>query len=135
MSAPLTELELRNQIAYALSTAGANCGDCSFEPGDRGKCRYCEQHWTWCADELLPLFAAAQARVAELEAQAAAAESRGRAIGHVAGLREAAEMIDVADDCGCGGCDSCTSRLDAARIRAHADLLADALTGITAVAS
>lgn len=57
--------------------------------------------------------------------------AKGRATGHVAGLREAAEMVDVDDDCACGGCDSCTARQDAARIRAHADLMADALTGIT----
>lgn len=57
--------------------------------------------------------------------------AKGRAVGHVAGLREAAEMVDVDDDCECGGCDSCTARQDAVRIRAHADRMADALTGIT----
>lgn len=60
----LAELELRNLIAYALSGAGSYCGDCDFEPGDRGKCADCERHWTWCADALMPVFA-------ELETSAA----------------------------------------------------------------
>lgn len=38
-----------------------------------------------------------------------------------AAFREAADMIDNDDDCGCGGCDSCTARKDAARLRARAD--------------
>jgi hypothetical protein len=71
------------------------------------------------------------AEIERLRAALAAAESRGRALGHVAGLREAAEMVDNDDTCVCGGCESCTSRQDAARIRAHADRLADALGGIT----
>lgn len=85
------------------------------------------------ADRVDTLTAVAKSNKRHVQAMGAelpAAESRGRALGHVAGLREAAEMVDVDDDCGCGGCDSCTSRQDAARIRAHADLLTAALGGI-----
>lgn len=53
----IAELELRNQIADVLSTAGAYCGNCGFEPGDRGKCADCERCWSSYADALLPLFA------------------------------------------------------------------------------
>lgn len=35
----------------ALSTAGAFCGECGFEPGDRG-CPGCERTWTWYVDAL-----------------------------------------------------------------------------------
>jgi cell division septum initiation protein DivIVA len=76
-----------------------------------------------------------RARVAELEAQAATAESRGRALGHVAGLREAAEMVGNDDTCGCGGCDSCAQKAAAADVLAHADRMAAALDGITGGAS
>lgn len=52
--------------------------------------------------------------------------ARGRMAGRVAGLREAAALVDVDDDCGCGGCDSCTARQDAARIRDRAALITGA---------
>ena len=35
----------------ALSVAGAFCGECGFEPGDRG-CPDCERTWTWYVDAL-----------------------------------------------------------------------------------
>lgn len=54
MSAPLSEL-----VADALSKAGAFCGACGFEPGDRG-CPDCERCWASYADALLPLFASAR---------------------------------------------------------------------------
>jgi hypothetical protein len=38
-----------------------------------------------------------------------------------AAFREAADLIDVDDDCECGGCDSCTARKDADLLRARAD--------------
>lgn len=49
--------------------------------------------------------------------------ARGRVAGRVAGLREAAALIDVEDGCECG---TCTARADAARIRDRADLLTGA---------
>lgn len=47
---------LRGRIAAALSAAGAFCGQCGFEPGDRG-CPDCERCWSSYADALLPMFA------------------------------------------------------------------------------
>ncbi|GHC44363.1 MULTISPECIES: hypothetical protein [Streptomyces rochei group] len=38
-----------------------------------------------------------------------------------AGIREAAEAIDVDDFCGCKGCAECVLRAHAADLRAHAD--------------
>lgn len=74
---PVAELELRNQIAYALSNAGAFCGECGFEPGDRGKCTDCERCWTSYANALLPLLAPAQASL-ELEERESAHQREER---------------------------------------------------------
>jgi hypothetical protein len=48
------ETRLREQLATLLSQAGAFCGDCGFQPGDRG-CPACESCWTSYATVLLPL--------------------------------------------------------------------------------
>lgn len=47
--------EIREQIKNALSGAGAFCGVCGFEPGDRGKCPDCERCWGQYADVLMPI--------------------------------------------------------------------------------
>jgi hypothetical protein len=45
---------IREEIKNALSAAGAYCGDCGFQPGDRG-CRACERCWEMYADALMPI--------------------------------------------------------------------------------
>lgn len=50
-----------------------------------------------------------------------APESAERRALRAAVFREAADLIDNDDTCGCGGCDSCTARKDADRLRARAD--------------
>lgn len=71
---------LRDRIAAALSNAGAFCGNCGFEPGDRGKCADCERCWSSYADAVLPLLA------------------DERDAGRRDGLREAATVADEAGD-------------------------------------
>lgn len=66
---------LREEIANALSVAGAYCGDCTFEPGDRG-CTACERHWGWCADAMMPLLRARYA-AGLLTAAAVASQAGG----------------------------------------------------------
>lgn len=76
---------LAEQIKQALSDAGAFCGECGFEPGDRG-CDDCERCYTSYAKALLPIMRAAEiqrlkARVTELEkANAGLDDLRIRAI-------------------------------------------------------
>jgi hypothetical protein len=57
---------LRGRIAAALSGAGAFCGQCGFEPGDRG-CPDCERCWDAYADALLPLLTAERETVGREE--------------------------------------------------------------------
>lgn len=73
----LAEFELRNQIATALSDAGAFCGECGFEPGDRGKCTDCERCWSGYADALMPLFAVARGVTFREAAEVAVRAARG----------------------------------------------------------
>lgn len=58
MTTPTPTGTLRDRIATALSAAGAFCGSCGFEPGDRGKCADCERCWSSYADALMSLIAA-----------------------------------------------------------------------------
>lgn len=76
MITPTTDLDLRNQIADALSNAGAFCGNCGFEPGDRGECADCESCWSSYADALMPLFV--RARGVTFREAARLLESTGR---------------------------------------------------------
>jgi hypothetical protein len=48
---------IREQIKSVLSNAGAYCGDCGFQPGDRGDCPACERCWDSYADALMPIVA------------------------------------------------------------------------------
>ncbi|MGW7087615.1 hypothetical protein ACWGH2_29520 [Streptomyces sp. NPDC054871] len=63
---PQHEASVVEQIKQALSDAGAFCGECGFEPGERG-CQDCETCWKRYADGLLPILRAAVA--AELAKQ------------------------------------------------------------------
>jgi hypothetical protein len=45
---PMTADDLAMQ---ALSDAGAFCGECGFQPGERG-CPDCERHYEWCVTAL-----------------------------------------------------------------------------------
>jgi hypothetical protein len=81
MSTALTTQQLDGigeLIKNALSTAGAYCGDCSFEPGDRNKCGACERCLDWYAKAILPLLDTSAERVpvilAELGQKTAEAE-------------------------------------------------------------
>ncbi|QQM45105.1 hypothetical protein [Streptomyces liliifuscus] len=50
----VTDAAIREQIKQALSGAGAFCGECGFEPGDRG-CPDCERCYESNADALMPI--------------------------------------------------------------------------------
>ena len=97
ITSPLTPerlAEVSEQIKTVLSDAGAFCGDCSFEPGDRGKCTDCERCYDGYANALMPIVEAlraeasgqrdywhsqtmaADARLRELEARVAELEGR-----------------------------------------------------------
>jgi hypothetical protein len=60
---------VRELIKNALSKAGAYCGQCSFEPGDRAKCRDCERCWDWYAEAIEPLLDTSAERVPALLAE------------------------------------------------------------------
>lgn len=51
---PDREAHLVEQMTQALSDAGAFCGECGFEPGDKG-CPDCRSHWERCIEKLLPV--------------------------------------------------------------------------------
>ncbi|MFE9003182.1 hypothetical protein ACFYOY_13720 [Streptomyces sp. NPDC007875] len=57
---PERETAIGDQITTALSKAGAFCGTCGFEPGDRG-CPDCERCYSDYAAALLPIVRAALA--------------------------------------------------------------------------
>lgn len=89
---------IRELIKNALSGAGAFCGDCGFEPGDRGRCGACERHWDACATAILPLLDTTAERVPALLADLGAKTieiARLRAEHD----RELGDVIDERDRC------------------------------------
>jgi hypothetical protein len=54
---PQREAEIAEQMKQALSDAGAFCGECGFEPGDRG-CDDCEWCYRRYVEGLMPLLRA-----------------------------------------------------------------------------
>lgn len=46
-----TPSDTDDRAMHALSNAGAFCGSCGFEPGERG-CKDCESHWAHCVKKL-----------------------------------------------------------------------------------
>ncbi|MGW4602719.1 hypothetical protein ACWENS_05515 [Streptomyces sp. NPDC004532] len=57
----------------------------------------------------------------KLAAAVRAHKARERAVIRAQAYRDAADDIDNGDDCGCGGCDSCSVRAAAAHLRDRAD--------------
>lgn len=56
--------QISEEIKNALSRAGAFCGDCGFEPGDRGQCPDCERCLDGYARALIPVLTSASATTA-----------------------------------------------------------------------
>ncbi|MFD5899085.1 hypothetical protein [Streptomyces sp. NPDC060366] len=71
---PEREQEIGGRIIAALSLAGAFCGECGFEPGDRG-CPDCERCWARYVKEVLPIFRTELAYTRTLLAEAVEANS------------------------------------------------------------
>jgi hypothetical protein len=96
---PTPDVSARDdQAKQALSDAGAQCGVCGDQPGDR-ICPDCER----CYEEYVAaLRKAGWAPRAEV-------------------LHEAADVVGNDDDCACGGCDSCVPRKLADQLRRMAD--------------
>lgn len=61
--------EIGELLKSALSEAGAFCGDCGFQPGDRNKCGACERCYDRYAAALLPLLDTSAERVPALLAE------------------------------------------------------------------
>lgn len=100
MSTALTTQQLdgiSELIKNALSTAGAYCGDCSFEPGDRNKCGACERCLDWYAKAILPLLDTSAERVPVLLAELGqkTAEAERLKTEHE---RESMQLIDERDN-------------------------------------
>jgi hypothetical protein len=71
---------------------------------------------------------AAEAALDQLAATVREEQARHDAEVRAAAIREAADLIDNDDDCGCGGCDTCQPRALAAMLRAVADTIAPTST-------
>lgn len=93
---PTADQALRERITTTLSAAGAFCGNCGFQPGDRG-CPDCERCWADYAAALLPLFAEE--------------------------VRAGADEIDADNDCSCSPRYTCPLCRATDRLRARADAI------------
>ncbi|MFI0900619.1 hypothetical protein [Streptomyces sp. NPDC020983] len=62
-------MSISELVKNALSTAGAYCGECGFELGDRNKCRACERCLDIYARVILPLLDTSAERVPVLLAE------------------------------------------------------------------
>lgn len=56
--------DLRAEVLSALSTAGAYCGECGFEPGETG-CPDCVKVRGWYADAVMPIIERLRAELAQ----------------------------------------------------------------------
>ncbi|WP_035796390.1 hypothetical protein [Kitasatospora mediocidica] len=71
----LADTRLREELLAALSTAGAFCGDCGFEPGEIG-CSDCVRVREQYADALTPITDRLRAELATAQRQSEAAHCR-----------------------------------------------------------
>jgi hypothetical protein len=78
--------DLRAEVLSALSTAGAYCGECGFQPGETG-CPDCVRVRGWYADAVMPIIERLRAELAEEEYVSA---ERGRYLAQVDAALDAA---------------------------------------------
>lgn len=89
---PQREAEIAEQLKQALSNAGAFCGECGFEPGDRG-CEDCEWCYRRFAEGLLPIL-----REVVAAERAAVRAERDQAKARIAELEDAnREVVEVSE--------------------------------------
>lgn len=100
--APEQVAEFREQIKTVLSDAGAFCGECGFQPGDRG-CPDCERCWDSYTTALMPILQAASVAV-EHRTRWAVAEDFVRQ-GKASDSLTWGQAVYIARDglCGCSG--------------------------------